>query len=42
LNSTPAFFYRGAYLTAEPGLAENFIQGNSGPARKASHPGTRR
>ena len=26
LNGTPVFFYRGAWLTAEPDLAENFIQ----------------
>jgi hypothetical protein len=42
LNSTPAFFFRGAYLTAEPGLVENFIQGSSGKAPKASAPGARR
>jgi hypothetical protein len=32
LNGTPVFFYRGAWLTSEPGLAENFILGKRGDA----------
>ena len=26
LNGTPVFFYRGAWLTSEPELAENYVQ----------------
>jgi protein-disulfide isomerase len=32
LNTTPVFFYRGAWLTSEPDLAENFILGKRGEA----------
>jgi protein-disulfide isomerase len=32
LNGTPVFFYRGAWLTSEPDLAENFILGKRGEA----------
>ena len=30
LNGTPVFFYRGAYLTSEPSLAESYIQSRMG------------
>lgn len=30
LNGTPVFFYRGAYLTSEPNLAESYIQSRMG------------
>jgi hypothetical protein len=35
LNGTPAFFYEGAFMTGEPGLAEKFVAGrlDSPPAR---------
>ena len=40
VNGTPVFFYRGAWLTAEPDLAENFIEARleeaSKPAAKGS------
>lgn len=34
LNGTPAFFYQGVWLTAEPELAENFIQSRLEAAAK--------
>ena len=42
LNSTPVFFFRGAQLTGEPGLAENAIQSGLGNAAEASRPGSSR
>jgi protein-disulfide isomerase len=42
LNSTPIFFFRGAQLTGEPGLAENAIQSGLGNAAEASRPGSAR
>lgn len=42
LNSTPIFFFRGAQLTGEPGLAENAIQSALGNAGVASRPGSAR
>jgi hypothetical protein len=38
LNSTPAFFYRGAFLTSEPNLVESYVQARlkSGSSGKAS------
>ena len=42
LNSTPVFFFRGAQLTGEPGLAENAIQSGLGNAAEASRPGSAR
>lgn len=42
LNSTPVFFFRGAQLTGEPGLAENAIQRGLGNAAEASRPGSAR
>jgi protein-disulfide isomerase len=42
LNGTPVFFFRGAWLTSEPDLAEHFIEAQLSetpkPARKASRP----
>ena len=42
LNSTPVFFFRGAQLTGEPGLAEDAIQSGLGNAAEASRPGSSR
>ena len=37
LNGTPVFFYRGAWLTAEPDLAEHFIEDKlSQPSKPAA------
>ena len=42
LNGTPVFFYRGAWLTSEPELAEHYIEGRlSGPPKPAGK-GSRR
>lgn len=42
LNSTPVFFFRGAQLSSEPDLAENYIQGRLGKASTAGKKGARR
>lgn len=42
LNSTPVFFYRGAYLASDPNLAEDFIQSRLGSAAKSPSPGSPR
>jgi protein-disulfide isomerase len=42
LNSTPVFFFRGAQLTGEPGLAENAIQSGLGNAAAAPRPDSAR
>ena len=42
LNSTPVFLYRGALLTAEPALAESYIQERLGRAPAASGRGASR
>jgi len=42
LNGTPVFFYRGAWLTSEPELAENFIQKGLEEAAKPAGKGAAR
>ena len=39
LNSTPVFFYRGAYLISDPNLAESYIQSRLGGSGKSSAQG---
>ena len=42
LNSTPVFFYRGAYLASDPNLAEDFIQSRLGSSAKSPPQGSPR
>jgi len=42
LNSTPVFFYRGAFLTSDPNLAESFIQSKLGGGAHGPEPGSPR
>ncbi len=39
LNGTPVFFFRGAWLTSEPDLAENYIKAALGDAGEAGRQG---
>ncbi|MEP6994102.1 MAG: thioredoxin domain-containing protein [Acidobacteriota bacterium] len=38
LNSTPVFFYRGAFLVSDPNVAETYIRSRLGASEKSSAP----